>query len=233
MVKRKPSELFSVAGVLLLTLAGQLVPPSAVASTGRVVSVIDGDTIEVLIDGESTRVRVEGIDCPESGQPFSSRARQLTASLVFGNTVRLEGVSKDRYKRRIARVRFLDVDGREADLSLRLVGAGLAWHFKRYSDDSTLAGAERTARERRLGLWSAPSPEPPWQFRLARRESAGSSRRATRSTLVEEPFSGNRRSRVFHRQACRQFSCPNCVRGFATRSEAIEAGFRPCGNCRP
>ena len=65
----------------------------------------------------------------------------------------------DQYGRLVARV-YVD----ELDLSLALVEQGLAWHFTRYSDDQTLAEAERTARAAGLGLWREPNPVPPWEF---------------------------------------------------------------------
>jgi endonuclease YncB( thermonuclease family) len=51
--------------------------------TGRVVSVLDGDTIEVLLNTHPERVRLSGIDCPEKGQAFGKRAKQATSGLVF------------------------------------------------------------------------------------------------------------------------------------------------------
>ena len=51
---------------------------------GRVVGVTDGDTISVMRDGRSVRVRLEGIDCPERGQDFGQRAKQFTSDMAFG-----------------------------------------------------------------------------------------------------------------------------------------------------
>jgi endonuclease YncB( thermonuclease family) len=66
----------------------------------------------------------------------------------------------DRYGRLVSRVQ---IDGQ--DLSVALVTEGLAWHYTRYSDDPVLARAEVQARTTRTGLWSQPSPMPPWDFR--------------------------------------------------------------------
>lgn len=46
-------------------------------------------------------------------------------------------------------------------------------------------------------------------------------------------YRGNTKSHKFHKQSCRYFKCPNCTAKFATREEAIEAGYRPCGVCDP
>ena len=46
-------------------------------------------------------------------------------------------------------------------------------------------------------------------------------------------YSGNRKTRRFHRSSCRYFSCKNCTVVFRTRQEAIKAGFIPCKVCNP
>ena len=62
-----------------------LIPSVAVADfTGPVISVLDGDTIEVLHNTHPARVRLSGIDCPENGQAFGTRAKQAASELVFG-----------------------------------------------------------------------------------------------------------------------------------------------------
>jgi endonuclease YncB( thermonuclease family) len=58
--------------------------------TGPVVSILDGDTIEVLHDGRAERIRLNGIDCPEKGQAYGTRAKQAASELVFGKEVTLQ-----------------------------------------------------------------------------------------------------------------------------------------------
>jgi len=137
--------------------------PSAFAQdrfVGKVVGVTDGDTISVMRDGRSVRVRLEGIDCPESGQDFGQRAKQFTSDKTFGKNATIDVRDTDRYGRLVARVHV----GGE-DISLSLVQVGLAWHYARYSSDPTLARAETAARSAKLGLWSHLNPIPPWEFR--------------------------------------------------------------------
>ncbi len=57
----------------------------------------------------------------------------------------------------------LEIDGQ--DVNRQMVADGLAWHFTRYSDDATLAEAEREARGARRGLWADPEAVPPWEWR--------------------------------------------------------------------
>jgi len=52
--------------------------------SGSVVSILDGDTLEVLHDNRAERIRLNGIDCPEKGQAYSKKAKQAASALVFG-----------------------------------------------------------------------------------------------------------------------------------------------------
>jgi len=70
--------------------------------SGRVVSVIDGDTIEVFLNNRPERIRLNGIDCPEKGQAYGTKAKQATSALVFGKEVTLERHGRDKFGRTIA-----------------------------------------------------------------------------------------------------------------------------------
>ena len=89
----------------------------------RVVAISDGDTIRVLHSGREVRVRLNGIDCPEKGQSFGTRAKEFTGDLVFDRTVTIRVRDIDRYGRTVADVVL--ADGRM--LNHELVRAGLAW----------------------------------------------------------------------------------------------------------
>jgi micrococcal nuclease len=157
----------TVRRFLALLLPILLVAPSVEAAfpfTGKVVAVLDGDTIEVLHNGKAERIRLNGIDCPEKKQAFGQKAKQFTSSLVFGKTVVVVPSEKDRYKRTVGDV-FLS-DG--VNVSYELVKAGLAWWYRKYSDDVILAVLELEAQLERRGLWTDPSPVPPWEWRKRR-----------------------------------------------------------------
>ena len=56
--------------------------PVSADINGRIVRVLDGDTVEILGEGNQLkRVRLAGIDAPEKNQPFGQRSRQELASL--------------------------------------------------------------------------------------------------------------------------------------------------------
>ncbi|KMY68834.1 hypothetical protein AAU61_04405 [Desulfocarbo indianensis] len=48
-----------------------------------------------------------------------------------------------------------------------------------------------------------------------------------------KPYHGNVKTKKFHRPGCRYYLCRNCLARFATREEAIRAGYAPCKVCRP
>lgn len=155
--------------LLLLLLITPL--PAVETYTGKCVGVHDGDTILVMKAGKAVKIRLEGVDCPEVGQDFGTRAKQFTSGMVLGKDVEVKEDSRDMYSRMVARIY---VEGK--DLCLELVKAGLAWHYKKYSSDPVLAEAEAQARKAKTGLWSMPNPVPPWDWRKAhrRRGEAGS-----------------------------------------------------------
>jgi endonuclease YncB( thermonuclease family) len=100
----------------------------AIASfTGPVASVLDGDTIEVLHNTHPERIRLSGIDCPEHGQAFGTRAKQAASALVFGRDVMLETHGQDKYGRTLANVMLRD----GMNLNHELVKAGLCWWYRR------------------------------------------------------------------------------------------------------
>lgn len=69
----------------------------------KVIRITDWDTIVVLTsDNQQIKIRLEGIDCPESKQDFGQKAKQATADLCFGKDVIIQETGKDRYGRTLA-----------------------------------------------------------------------------------------------------------------------------------
>ena len=68
--------------------------------TGSVVSVLDGDTIEVLHNQHPEHIRLNGIDCQEKGQAYGQKARY--AASAFAKEVTLQTHSKDKYELTVA-----------------------------------------------------------------------------------------------------------------------------------
>ena len=220
--------LLAVAAVWTGDLSGQTIRDLVGAHfEARVIAITDGDTLDAVPAGEkrAIRLRLEGIDTPERGEPFSLEARNFIRVLLFGQTVRAEGRDVDRYGRLVARVRIGDTDA-----SLELLSAGLACHYTAYSSDPTLAGAQNQARLASRGFWALGAAKP--RCIAAPQVPARAKDTSTRTQpQTNDAFHGNAVSRVYHAPYCRNFNCPNCKRLFASEEEAKKAGFRPAGDC--
>ena len=153
--------------IIVLTVALLFIPLCLYAWEGKIVSVIDGDTVKVLSNDIQVKVRLASIDCPEKGQPYSQVARKFTASMVAGKIVKVWPTDTDQYGRTVA---FVFV--RSTDLNKELLKAGLAWHYKRYSRDPELAKLEFEARAKKVGLWKEPDAVAPWEWRKQNRNKS-------------------------------------------------------------
>jgi len=139
--------------------------------TGRVVGVADGDTVTVLdSDKVQHKIRLSGIDAPETKQPFGNRSKESLSELAFGKTVNVETEKRDRYGRQIGKVL---VNGR--DVNLVQVERGMAWFYRLYqreqspNDRRLYEAAETAAKADKRGLWRDANPVPPWEFRHTKR----------------------------------------------------------------
>ncbi len=130
--------------------------------TGKVIGILDGDTIKVLTDSKETiKIRLYGIDCPESKQAFGTVAKKFTGDEVFGKEVTVKVMAKDRYGRAVAMIYH---DGGKC-LNYEIVQAGLGWCYHQYNKDPKIEELEGKARSLKVGLWKDPAPIAPWEFR--------------------------------------------------------------------
>ena len=162
-----------------LLLSGVLVGlgPSAWAEDlkGQVIAVADGDTVTVLdADRQRHKIRLAGIDAPESRQAYGQRSRISLKELLDGQQVLVIYDKTDRYGRLVGKV---ELEGR--DINLEQLRRGLAWHYKKYEaeqsaqDRQVYAQAQQQAQAVRLGLWRDPEPQAPWDYRQQKRQADG------------------------------------------------------------
>lgn len=241
--------LFTLAFLLCLhTLACAQQPAQTIQ--GRVVGIADGNTLTVL-DATNTqhRIRLQGIDAPESRQAFGARSRENLSALVFNHQVTVEYNSRDRYQRILGKV---TVEGR--DVNLEQLRAGFAWLYRQYADQLSAADriaydqAEQSARQARRGLWADENPTPPWDYRRAGR--AGNTDNSANANFGNRPpnvsltitpntsaptgaIIGNRNSRIYHEPNCPNYNdvSPQNRVTFGSREEAERAGYRRARNC--
>lgn len=132
--------------------------------TAKVIRIVDGDTLEVMYGELPVMIRLAHIDCPEirSSQPFGKKAKQTLSDLCFGENVEIEfSGDKDRNGRYICVI----YNQQGLNLNKEMMKRGMAWHFKKYSEDNAYAELEKEARESKIGLWQDPNPVAPWNWR--------------------------------------------------------------------
>jgi len=197
----------------------------AIDLSGRA-TIVDGDTLEI----NSNRIRLEGIDAPESSQrcqlpvgtwACGEAAESALANPAGGETIRCHGDGYDSYGRLLATCSTPE----EPNLNARLVRDGLAWAFVKYSNK--YVDEEMTARTKKIGVWQEPT-QPPWQYRARRWDTA------TKVSPNGCPIKGNingRGERIYHTPWSRDYTKTRInlsagERWFCTESEAIGAGWR-------
>lgn len=137
---------------------------------GSVVRITDGDTlwVEVPDQDEWVKVRLYGVDAPESAwpevwpaQPFSAEAKEFVRQEVAGKEVSIRLKDDETYGRAVGEV---FIDGKS--LSRELLRLGLAWWNKKYEpNDFDLSRLQDEAKTAKRGLWAHQNPVPPWEHR--------------------------------------------------------------------
>lgn len=233
-LSRRQPVAVALVGVLTLVLnpfspiwASSSGPPPTGPLSGPV-RVIDGDTIDI----SGVRIRLEGIDAPETGQTCGRKwvgtfdcgleATRLLIELTKGEVV-CEPKGRDKYGRTLG-VCFSG----GFDLNAEMVRRGMAWAFLKYS--RTYVEVEAEARALRIGIWEGNS-EPAWVYRQKMWQTAENI--APRQGCV---IKGNvtRNGHIYHVPWSPWYGRVKVdqargERWFCSEDEAIAAGWRPAG----
>jgi endonuclease YncB( thermonuclease family) len=230
----KLSRTGSTAGALFVLALGGVYPavatvsgpgadqPAIIEGPARVV---DGDTLDV----GQTRVRLEGIDAPETAQTCRTATGEIWAcgkvsaaflrALVRTKDVACDSTGTDKYRRTLA-ICFQDGDS----INEAMVRAGMAWAFVRYSKE--YVAVEADARARKVGVWQGPAVAP-WDFRHGTWQVAETASR-------DCPIKGNISSHghIYHMPwspwyARVKIDESRGERWFCSEAEALAAGWRP------
>lgn len=195
---------------------------------GKCISVTDGDTIKIYTGEAVYKVRLEGIDAPEPGQEFSSKAKQALEQKIKGKNITIEVTGYDKYRRMLGK---LLLDGE--DIQFWLVRNGWAWQFTKYNKSEELKLAQSQAKQEKRGLWTGSlKPMSPWQYRERQRELSKIKKEKQRAQIENKPkpkstggYWLNTSSGTRHNRGCRYYF--NTKRGRACGPN----DGRACGKC--
>jgi endonuclease YncB( thermonuclease family) len=135
---------------------------------GPLVSVTDGDTLKVKVQGVVMDFRLAEVDAPEKDQPHGAQSRdELTRLLRASPQIVLEPKDTDRYGRTVAQVWV-----GSTNINRAMVERGAVWFYAEYAKDDTFYQLEQDARRAKRGLWALPLAQrmEPWVWRKQKRE---------------------------------------------------------------
>jgi micrococcal nuclease len=202
-----------------------------------VTRIIDGDTIEVRLNGKTEKVRFIGVDTPETKHPdkpvqaYGLEAASFTKKQLAGKKIFLEKdvSTRDRYGRLLAYVwltnpaNFTEAQMRTNMFNARLLLSGYAQIMTippdiKYVDYFTRFQTE--ARQSNKGLWST---------------SLSVDGTGVAKTNRSDAFWGSSQSRKYHYSKCAWAAkiTPSNLLTFSSPVEARNAGFIPCKVCLP
>lgn len=153
--------------ILLLLLGLQLIVAgicSCETISCKVISVEDGDSLTVSDkSGTHHRVRLFGVDAPESGQKYGSNAQQMLSAMVAGKNVRVgvEGFSSDGAV-------DINVYLSRVSINAAMVKSGYAWVYPEKCKNvecQTWQKFQSFARQNKKGVWQDEKPVSPWSWR--------------------------------------------------------------------
>jgi endonuclease YncB( thermonuclease family) len=133
---------------------------------GRVLWVVDGDSLVLDVRGSQYRIELSGIDAPELNQPWGQAAADRLKRALTGRFVVVESADFAPEGQVHGRLSYAN-----RDIGLDLLHEGLAWCTIGpvteipYDTNHPYRDAESAARQARRGLWSDEHAVPPWEWR--------------------------------------------------------------------
>lgn len=128
--------------------------------TGKVIAVLDGDTLLVMRGGHPVKVRLAEVDAPEKAQPYGIASQKSLAEMVMGKQIQVASRAVDDYGRMVATV---SID--ELNVNYEQVRRGMAWEYSRFHSNRELMALQRGAQQAKRGLWAGADAVEPSQWR--------------------------------------------------------------------
>ena len=140
-----------IAGAILV--GSVLCTPVFASFEGKVIGVVDGDTVTVL-KSDKTQERVSLLDAraPTKGDDFSVRAREFLSDLLYLKDVTVSPSGRNPQQEIAARITVPTEAGAILDVAEELLDAGLAWHFEVEGQDAYYFDAQESAKSAKRGL---------------------------------------------------------------------------------
>lgn len=137
----------------------------AVAVSGKVIRVSDGDTILIQSGSQKIRVRMYGIDAPELKQKYGEESKKYLEKRIMDKNVDIKVINQDQYGRKVGKVFY-----KNKDINLEMLETGNAWFYEYHAKhEKDYRKAVKNAKEQKLGLWKDKNPQNPRNFRLDHR----------------------------------------------------------------
>ena len=214
----------------ILASLSLLVATCSLASAQTIIgtsSVVDGDTIEIR--GE--RIRLHGIDAPESGQRCQDgngqqwrcgqQAALFLSDALGRSTVTCEVTDVDQYERAVAVCSTVKV----ADVNALMVQEGWALAYRKYSRD--YVDLEQQAAADKRGMWTGAFTKP-WEWRRGKRLDP---QQTTRPGCLIKGNINSKGDRIYHVPGANNYddtriNANKGERWFCSKAEAEAAGWR-------
>ena len=133
-----------------------------------VIKVVDGDTIHVLQNNLTKKIRLLYIDAPEIKQDYGVESKLFLSNILLNKKVIVHSDSKDRYGRELGEV-YIYNDNNSIYVNAKMIKSGNAWVYKMYRKNEYLINLENFAKIHESGLWSKNSAIEPWVFRKTKK----------------------------------------------------------------
>lgn len=229
-----------------------LAASSTDSESATVVRVVDGDTIQVkLASGKREKVRIIGIDTPETVDPrkavqcYGKEASAKMKALLNRKKVTLEmnpAENKDKYGRLL---RYVNLKGK--DIGAQMITDGYAFSYKSYPHPrlEQYNELEKKASEAKTGLWgskcdygmtSSKSSSSASTVKQTSSKSSTSSASSVSGTCTIKGNISTKKEKIYHVEGCGSYNATQIdsssgERWFCSENEALAAGWRKALNC--
>jgi micrococcal nuclease len=210
-----------------------------------VIKVVDGDTIDVSLDGKTERIRLIGINTPETvdprkpvecfGREASDRAKELLSNKKVYLEADLISGERDKYNR-LLRFVFLE-DG--TNFNLLMIKEGYAYEYTYdvpYKYQTEFKQAQKEAEANKAGLWGD-NVCPNTTSTSGVINTGDATQINGTSTCSIKGNIGSTKEKIYHVIGCGSYAKTTIdeskgEKWFCTEQEALDAGWRKALNCK-